>query len=210
MTPESTAPRVFAGLIALTSAVGIILQLNAELMRDPSIFDALWTSFRFFTVITNLAVAIIFASLAANRPCCAGPRTLTGLTLSILLVGIVYQLLLADGDTLIGTEVQATVLLHKAAPLLVLLYWLGLVRKGHVGHHDPLLWSIYPIAYLLYALARGGTDGDYAYPFIDPTSEGWSGVGMNVAGIAAGFLVAGYLLVWMDRKLAAIRRTVPA
>jgi hypothetical protein len=208
MVRDDKTPRIFAALIALVAWTGLALQFDASWNQASSVVEAFWTLFGFFTVLTNLMVAAIFTSIAIGRPYCAHPRMLTGLTLSILFVGIVYWLLLEDGDTLVGHEVQATFLLHKAAPAIVTLYWLGCVRKGKVGHRDPLLWAIYPIAYLIYAMARAAAGDSYAYPFIDPTQQGWSGVTLNILAIAIGFLCAGYGLFWLDRRLAVRRSSL--
>lgn len=202
MVRDERLPRTFAALIALTAWTGLILQFEASVTQHPSIVAAFWDMARFFTMITNAALAVTFTGIASGTPCCTHPRALTGLTLSILLVGIVYNLLLQGTDTLVGHEVQANILLHRAAPTLALIYWFACVRKGHLGHRDPLLWSIYPIAYLAYALARAAAGDGYAYPFIDPAGQGWSGVAVTVTGIALGFMGAGYALFWIDRKLA--------
>jgi hypothetical protein len=59
-----------------------------------------------------------------------------------------------------------------------------------------------PLAYFPYALARGALDGRYPYPFIDVGTLGWARVLGNAAAIAAAFLIAGYALVWLDRRLS--------
>jgi hypothetical protein len=49
-------------------------------------------------------------------------------------------------------------------------------------------------------------EGKYAYPFLNLTELGWVGVAINAALIALGFLVAGYGLVWVDRRLGRRHR----
>jgi hypothetical protein len=202
MARDDRAPRAFAALIALLACAGLILQFDATLTQSVSVPRALWSMLGFFTTITNVIAAIFFTHVATHGSCCAHPRKLTGLTLSTLLVGIVYRFVLQGSDVLVGPEVQANILLHQTVPIMTALYWLGCVRKGYVGRHDPLLWAIYPAAYLVFALMRATAGDAYAYPFIDPAGQGWSGVAINVITIAAGFLAAGYGMLWLDRKLA--------
>lgn len=189
--------------IAFVAWTGLILEYAATLGQQASVLGTLWSLCGFFTIITNAAVAIAFTAIALARRCLAAARTMTGLTLSILLVGIVYRLMLQDQDRVTGDEILANMLLHKATPILVALYWLIAVHKGEIARHDPLIWSIYPLAYLGYALARAAAGNGYPYPFLDPTGQGWTGVGINVLAIAIGFLSAGYAILWADRRLAA-------
>jgi hypothetical protein len=193
---------ILATLIALTAWAGLTLQFIA-LLPVHSMLGALWTMSRFFTITTNLAIALIFSAIAIGRSQFTHSRLLAGLTLSILLVGIVYALLLQGVMIPKGLGIPANFLMHKITPVLVPLYWLGFVRKGDVRRGDPVWWASYPFAYLFYALARGLGGDKYAYPFIDPAQHGWHGVAIYVTVIAAGFLVAGYGLFWLDRSLAA-------
>ena len=62
----------------------------------------------------------------------------------------------------------------------------------------PLVWAAYPVAYFAYALTRGHFDGRYPYPFMDVGKIGWTQTALNAGGIALGFMLAGYVLVWID------------
>ena len=61
--------------------------------------------------------------------------------------------------------------------------------------------SLFPIAYFVYALARGHFDGNYPYPFIDVGKLGWLQVAMNAAGIALGFIICRFP-AGVDRRMA--------
>jgi hypothetical protein len=45
-------------------------------------------------------------------------------------------------------------------------------------------------------------EGHYAYPFINMTKLGIGQVAINAALIAIGFVMAGYALVWIDRRFS--------
>ena len=48
---------------------------------------------------------------------------------------------------------------------------------------------IFPLLYVVYAMARGAADGWYAYWFLDPSRLSAAQLALNVAGLALGFLV---------------------
>ena len=161
--------------------------------------------FRYFTVITNLIVAVVFTGIALGYRRPTSAPFVSGVTLAILLVGVVYGLLLRGLVEISGGAAMADLLLHKVTPVLGLAYWIFFVRKGQLRPMHPLIWSILPLAYFPYALVRGAVEGRYAYPFIDAGQIGWVATTTNGAMIAAGFLVAGFLLVWLDGRMAKSR-----
>lgn len=190
--------RIAAGLVALVALAGLAIQFDATLAQNGSMAITLWTLVRFFTVLTNGAVAWIFGAVALGRA--PGARLIAGTVLAILLVGVVYGLLLRGLVELSGGARLADTLLHKVTPLLAPLWWIGFAYKGQLGWRDPWWWAIFPALYLPYALLRGAMDGKYAYPFIDVTKLGAGQVALNAVLIAIGFVVAGYALVWIDRR----------
>ncbi|MBE7220793.1 MAG: Pr6Pr family membrane protein [Caulobacteraceae bacterium] len=194
-------PRLAAALIAAAAWAGLAVDFAATDRRWDSPVLALWAMLRYFTITTNLAVALAFTALAAGLSPRAVPRVLAALSLSILLVGIVFRLLL-EGVYTHGLGL-GDVLLHRVTPIAVPLFWLAFVPKGRLRAADPLLWLLYPLAYLAYALARGGLDGRYPYPFLDLPAIGPERVAINAAVIGAGFLATGFFCVWVDRMMGA-------
>lgn len=191
--------RIGAGVVALTAAAGLAIQYRATLGQTGSVGETLWILARFFTVLTNAAVAVVFAGIALGARVTA--RRIGGVTLAILLVGVIYGLLLRGLLSLSGGALLADTLLHKVVPVLVALWWIFCAPKGKLRWRDPWWWAAFPAAYLPYALARGAIEGKYAYPFINVDRLGIGQVLLNALGIATGFLVAGFALVWLDRRL---------
>ena len=192
-------PRILALLIAIAALLGIFLDTSAVAASSGWPL-AIWTVLGYFTILTNLLVAATFLSVAAGRP--PSPRWFGGVVLAIALVGVIYAALLAGLRELTGGSIVANFLMHQFTPVAVPLFWLAFAVKGGLRRRDPLLWALYPLAYLGYALARGGVEGRYAYPFIDLGQLGAAAVARNAALIAAGFVLAGWALVWLDRRLA--------
>ena len=198
-------PRLLAVPIAAAAWTGLAVETVDSTRAWGSVVPALWSLGRYFTITTNLAVAVLFTALALGLPPRTVPRTLAGVSLSILLVGIVYRLLL-EGVVAQGNAL-GNLLLHRATPIAVPLYWLACVPKGMLRVIDPALWLLYPLVYLAYALLRGGFDGRYPYPFLDLDRIGPERVAINAAVIGAGFLVTGVFAVWIDRMLGHRSRT---
>lgn len=190
--------RAAAALVASVCWAGILLQFWASYtFRHYDLTLTLWTLARFFTIISNLALAVAMTMVALGRR--VSPLVLGGLTLAILLVGIVYRTLLAGLHSLSGLPLIANDLLHDVSPLLMLAYWLAFVPHRQLRWTAPWWWALFPVAYFVYVLARGQLDHHYPYPFIDVGRLGWQQVALNAAAIALGFIVAGFAMVWIDR-----------
>jgi hypothetical protein len=201
----ASIPRIAAALIALACWVGIALQFSATYGHTGDVLLTVWTLARFFTIITNLGVAIVMTGVAFGRR--VSPFLIGGLTLAILLVGIVYVVLLRGLHPLAGAALIADYLLHYVSPVAMAAFWLLLTPHGRLRWRDPLWWGAYPLAYFLYVIARGATDGRYPYPFIDVGKIGVGQTLINAIAIALGFVVCGFLVVWVDRLLGHSRST---
>lgn len=191
--------RIAAAAIALIAWVGLAVQFNATFAAQESLGATLWVLARFFTVLTNLIVAITFTMLALGWR--VSRSTLGGVTLAIALVGVVYMLLLRGLLELSGGALLADTLLHKVVPALVPLWWLVFAPKGGLQRRDPWLWALYPLVYFGYAIARGLGGDKYPYPFMNVAEIGWLQTLINSAVIALCFVLAGYAMLWLDRRL---------
>lgn len=194
--------RIVAELIAVVSWVGLIIQWLVLCSRTSSPLHALWIMSEYFTISTNVLVALVFTAIALNQPMPRSGSVIAGTVLSILLVGVIYALLLHGLVELSGGSAVANVLLHRVTPLLVALFWIMFAPKGELRWGDPFWWAIYPLAYLGYALLRGRATGSYPYPFLNVSSLGWAQTAINASCIAVGFMISGLGLVWADHLLA--------
>src|SRR5918994_3798226 len=117
--------RVLAGLIALAAWAGIAIHFHALASGAASWAGALWTLIGYFTITTNLLVAIVFTGVTLRSTAFESSWLLGGTLLSILLVGVVYALLLRGLHELTAGSELANVLLHQATPLMVTVFWLA-------------------------------------------------------------------------------------
>ncbi len=208
MSPD----RALAALIAAVAVLSVagqghmIAGLAAEKGGHPG--HALWVFLGFFTILTNLAIAV--ACLARWRGRWPGwwpaPRMMLAcLALNIALVGLVYHLLLSDLWNPQGLHWWADQGVHGAVPVLFLIHWALFAPKAGLVWRDALRWMIYPAGYFAYALARGAADGWYPYPFLDVGRLGYGPVLANGLGIAVILFVAGLGMVAASRVLPAGR-----
>ena len=198
--------RTAAALLAAITWTGLTVQFHATFALQGSLGSTLTVLLWYFTITTNLLVAVVFTGIAIGGDRFARPSLLGATTLYILLVGVIYGLLLHGIEELSGGSAIANILLHVVTPILVPIYWLIFTPKGKLNRRDPLLWAIYPLTYLFYALIRGEFTGRYPYPFLNVDQLGWPRTILNAFLIAAAFLVASQLFVWFDSFLG---RRVP-
>src|SRR5690349_11207704 len=115
-----------AAVVALICWAGLAIQFSATYAIQHDVGATLWILLRFFTILTNLAVAVTMTAVAIGRK--VSPFFLGGLTLAILLVGIVYMTLLRGLIELSGGALLADTLLHKVSPIAMTLWWLFFAR----------------------------------------------------------------------------------
>ncbi|WCT73512.1 Pr6Pr family membrane protein [Sphingomonas naphthae] len=199
--PASPLVRGAAAVVAVAAWAGLGLRLDVSWAATGDLSWAIWGMLRFFTIIANLFVAILFSGIALGRPRWSHPSLLGAVTLSILLVGIVFAALLSGLKILAGTALVADVVMHKVVPVLVPIYWLAFAPKGRLIAWDPVRWATVPLFYFVYVLARARIDGKYPYFFFNVERIGWGGVMAYALAMAAGFLLVGFALVWLDRRL---------
>jgi hypothetical protein len=196
--PAWTA-RAAAAPVAVICWAALGVRFAVTYGQTGDLLAALWILARFFTITTNFALAVAMSWVAIGRR--ISPSALGGLTLSILLVAMVYMILLQRYYQLTGAALFADVLMHKVSPAAMAITWLLFTPHGRLRWTAPLWWSLYPVAYFAYALGRGAIDGRYPYPFMDVGKIGLGHTLLNAAVIAAAFIVAGESLVWLDRRV---------
>jgi hypothetical protein len=158
----------------------------------------------YFTILTNLLVCaaltmpLVAPASAAGRFFARSDVT-AGVATSIVFVSLACHFLLRNAWNPQGLQLVADVLLHYAIPALFLIYWLFNFPKGALRWTYPLLWGLYPTAYLIYVLIRGRIIGSYPYGFIDPVAIGYQRTMINAISLLLVFIVLGLVLVAVSR-----------
>lgn len=192
-----------AAIIALIGISAIVVRFLILYRRTGSAEEALWLMLRFYTVIGNGLAAIVFLAIALGSRRALSPLITGGVTLNMALIGIVYALLLRGLQHLTGTSLAIDWVMHDVQPPLVAFFWLAFAPKQGLRWRDPWLWAVPPVLYFIYAMLRGQYGGGYyPYPFINVAKLGWPLTLINASVICFAFVVAGWLLVWLGRRIA--------
>ncbi len=209
--------RVAMAAIAAIGWFALGLQLYLEILRSLAEAAPMATIilryFSFFTILTNLLVAVTLTFSAAVPRSSWGrffsrATVQAGVAVYIAMVGIIYSLLLRHIWNPVGALKLADTLLHDVVPVAYVLYWLILVPKASLRWKHALLWLVYPIAYMVYTLVHGAIAAWYPYPFVDAAVLGFPRALGNGGLVLLAFFVLGLVVVAIGRLLA--RRAEPA
>ncbi len=212
--PSRTA-RAFAMALATLAWYGLVLQCYVTIITSQAkgllVSGAVINYFSFFTILTNLLVAVVLTCSLSRRTSnlvnfFKRPTVQTAVAVFIAIVGIVYSLVLRNIWDPEGLQKVADLVLHDAVPLLYVIYWALFVRKDELRVRDVGGWMLYPTIYLAYTMARGATTGWYPYHFLDARTLGYGKVGVNIAVLIVAFVCLSLFFVriarWMSRSLA--------
>lgn len=198
---HSSFSRVYFFIIALLGWFALISQfkinMTSQVAGRP---ELIIRYFSYFTILSNLMVAICCTSLLLNPSSRLGQffssqKTLTAITVYILVVGLIYNLVLRFIWNPQGFQKIVDELLHSAIPLLFLLLWIFFVKKRFLKWNAFLQWLIYPLIYLVFILFRGAFSGFYPYPFIDVTRLGYQKTILNSFGVTILFIALFLLFI---------------
>ncbi len=208
MTRQRQCAAVIAMIAWVALGVQLALTLGLVVGQGRSIWAGFWLYFGYFTILTNLLVALTMTRVGMDRwP--GGPQpsasALTGVTLAITIVGVIYHLLLSGRvPELSSFGWIADRTMHYLVPVLSLFFWIIFVPKFSFTFKDPFFWMIYPLGYLVYAMARGSIDGWYPYFFIDVGMLGYAKAMLNAAILSVGVLAIGYGVVFTARIFSTV------
>ena len=195
----------FFAIIVVLGWFALLLQLYLIILnRVASLPETIVRFFSFFTIQTNILVALCFTFLWLKPKSKWGlffsnSKIVTAITLYIIIVGFVYNAILRFLWAPTGSQKIADELLHLVIPILVLIYWTLFVPKKTLEFKNIFPWLIFPSVYLVYSLIRGAFFGFYPYPFIDVILLGYNKVLLNSFFMVLAFLFIGTLLIGIGK-----------
>lgn len=202
-----TRSRRLAAVVALAALASLALQYVLLVVQTMDTVGPLFATIRYFsyfTILSNLLVLLVSAAAASQAGgFFARPPVQGGVALCIAVTMGIYFNVLRHLWQPQGAQWWADTGLHYAVPLLYLLWWLRCVPHGDLRWRDLPRWLLFPLAYLGWVLLRGAWVREYPYPFLDLGVHGAATVMRNACGVLGVFLVAGSLIVVVDRLLAA-------
>jgi hypothetical protein len=117
--------------------------------------------------------------------------------LMIVITGVVYNLLLAEGGKQ-GWDLVSNTLLHWVVPLVTPIVWIIAGPRGLIRGRTIALALILPLCWAAFALVRGQVVGAYPYPFLDVSTNGWPSVLTFIAVIVVVAVVLAMILWAVD------------
>jgi hypothetical protein len=190
---------------ALVFQLVLVLQGSAVLVEDdpPGMGERTYRYFAYFTIQSNLLVAVSSTVLARNpvddRPAWRVIR-LAGVV-GITVTGLVHFVLLRPLLHLDGADWVADKLLHMVVPVLAVAVWAWAGPRPRIVGREAAYALAWPLAWLCWTLVIGQVDGWVPYPFLDAGDDGWGAVGIACAGVTILFLLLFALYAWLDRRL---------
>ena len=183
------------GWIAVTLQFYLII-----VNRIASLPETIIRFFSFFTILSNILVALCFTYLVLKPGSRWGkffarPATLTAIALYISVTGLIYNIILRAIWKPQGLQFVVNELLHSVIPVLFVLYWLFFVPKQTLRWMNIFSWLIFPVVYCIYSIIRGEISGVYPYPFLDVNVLGYGKVFINIAAVSMVFILLSLLLV---------------
>ena len=169
---------------------------------DDTVFERFFDWSTYFTILSNVTVAVVLTVLVL-RPGLFTRRDGVGTLwrtlrldslLMIIVTGVVYNLLLAEGG-LSGWGLVSNTLLHWIVPLVTPIIWIIAGPRGLISGRVIPLALILPVLWAVYALIRGQVIGAYPYPFLDVSTKGLASV-LIFIGVILVVAVLLALLLW--------------
>ena len=200
--------RMLTGIGMLIGWLAVFLQYILLLKQNPdlSLTEATMRFFTFFTILTNILVAVSFSFFCFPRPSTRSefflrPNTVAAIALYILMVGATYNIILRNTWHPQGLQKIVDETLHSFIPAYYFFCWLVFFPKASLRWKSILPWMIYPLIYLIVVMARGALTDYYPYPFLMVTKLGFSKVLLNCLFITLAFFFLGSFIVALGRTL---------
>ncbi|WP_293308398.1 Pr6Pr family membrane protein [Pedobacter sp. UBA5917] len=207
---SSTSAKFYVAIAALIIWFSIGLQFAVSLKQAGYNFPTTIEEFlSYFTVTTNIIVALCFTALWLFRNGALGnffarPATLTAITVYIVVVGLIYNTMLRGLIVLNGWPRAADELLHVVSPIIFLVFWIFFVDKTGLKYKSAVIWLIYPLIYVIFTVIRGYFINRYPYPFINVVKLGYPTAITNAVIIIFIFWLLSLFFIFIGKKTAKV------
>jgi hypothetical protein len=195
---------VFGFLLGWFSIIGQFILMIQN--RQTDVVETIVRFFSFFTILTNLLVALYFTSRIPifhkiSFQKIASKGAITALTAFILVVGSVYHIILRNTWEPKGFQLIIDELLHSVIPLFVLIYWMLFANLDDLKFQHIKKWLWFPLIYFLYIIIRGHFSDFYPYPFINVSEINYSQALINFLIISSFMMLIMGILIFIGHKI---------
>tara|TARA_B110000444_G_scaffold1844_1_gene1677 strand:- start:117 stop:743 length:627 start_codon:yes stop_codon:yes gene_type:complete len=189
-------------ICALIGWLALSLRLVDVLIigQYASIAKELFVYFGFFTVWTNILIALAFTAplLDQDRKLYNFfmlPAVRAALASYIFMVSVVYHIAIAPSWDPQGFTLLTAHGLNTVMPILYIVDWLFFAEKRPIFYKHLPYWVIYPAVYGVTIIILGSLTNVYPYTFLDVSLIGIEKVLMNMSGLVAVFAVVGPIFI---------------
>lgn len=206
-------PRLWRATFAVVGWTALALQylLMVAPVQGWSVLERTINYFSFFTILTNILVALAFTgpllgegSRLGRWSASEGVRA--AVAMYIVVVGVVYHFLLHPYWNPTGWSLLVNVVLHYVMPVAFVLDWLWFTPKGRLRWIDPAKWLAFPLIYGGWTLIHGLATHWWPYGFVNVDQLGLGRVVMIFGALLVFFLLVGLALVGLDRVFGRATR----
>ena len=199
----------------LFGAAGLLLQftisMQSMLGSGRDLFGSLGHFFSFYTILTNIALVLIYLSevVPSSRLAVFRHPIVRGMmAANIALVALYVFFVLRFLASLTGLFLLADNILHYLCPALYLLWWLVAQPHGRLRWGNLPVMLAPTLVYFVYAMARGAWVQEYPYPILNAIELGYAQVLFNALYMTVGLGVLIPAVIALDGLLARQTRTV--
>lgn len=180
--------------------------ITKKIDEGYSLFYAINHFYSYFTIIINTLVSFFMATVWLKPSSDLSnffkrSKVSGAIALYILIVGAIYYALLFNPNKPFSPEIFATHILHAFIPVAYLSIWFLCLREAKLRFVDAFNWLWVPLCYFIYILIRGEVIKKYPYFFVDVEKYGYTQVLINAFTVLAVFLILGFLLIFLDKKI---------
>lgn len=212
-TRGSSSIKWYTLITALLGWFAVITQFVLLIQnRITPLTETIIRFFSFFTILSNIIVALTFSFLFFGAAGKWGrffhkATTITAVTVYIIVVGAVYNIILRVIWHPVGLQKFVDELLHSVIPVLATLFWILFVKKEELQWKDSFLWLLYPILYTVFIAVRGMLSDYYPYPFINVPAIGYPRALLNGLVLAVVFLGLSLFLIAVAKFISRKKAT---
>ncbi|RYY23697.1 MAG: hypothetical protein EOP62_19275 [Sphingomonadales bacterium] len=162
--------------------------------------------FSYFTILMNVIVALAMTGPALAPDSALGRWTATegvraAVAMYIAVVGVTYHFLLSHVWDPQGWLFVSNGLLHYVMPIAFVLDWLLFTPKGGLRWIDAVKWLSVPLVYMVWTVIHGYASDWWPYWFVNLPTLGLSKAAFWFTAMLALFMVAGLVVVAIDRTI---------
>ena len=196
-----------ATLIAVLGWAALVIDgttvIGRNLAQGHSLPQSLFLWFRYFTILTNIGVALLMSVTAVrlyrHRPPPSAALHAAALVY-ILVVCATYEAVLRTSWTPRGMGFDTDLTFHDIVPALMLIFWVAFAPKRGLDRRFSLLVLTYPAGYFGGTLVAGALGESYPYDFLDVSKLGYPTVTVVGCLFTAIFYALGLATITASRR----------